>query len=162
MATKNTKRARAEEPAEGRHDAKALAYFETRLLEERRLVVRELGTLGQSLGTTQDEAGGEISSYRFHMADIGSETMEREQTFLLASQEGRLLAQIDEALRRLYRSPATFGQCAQCSQLIDYDRLDALPHATMCIKCKQQSESRKRVIPAPVAGTDAGASGEAY
>lgn len=126
------------------HDDKARRHFEQRLLEERKLVLRELGVLGDVLGTSQSEQAGELSQYRFHMADVGTETMEREKSFLLASQEGRLLTQIDAALRRLYRSPETFGLCDSCGTPIDFDRLDALPHATMCIRCKRSAETARR------------------
>ena len=48
----------------------------------------------------------------------------------------------DEALRELYRSPATFGICRQCERRIAFERLDTIPHARLCITCKQGAESR--------------------
>ena len=77
------------------------------------------------------------------MADQGTDAMEREKAFLFASQEGRFLWHIDEALRRLYRSPETFGKCHNCGQEIAFERLDALPHARFCIQCKQREEDAK-------------------
>jgi RNA polymerase-binding transcription factor DksA len=70
--------------------------------------------------------------------------MEREKAFLMASKEGRFLWHIDEALRRLYRSPETFGKCHQCGNEIAHERLDALPHARYCIDCKQREEDAKK------------------
>jgi RNA polymerase-binding transcription factor DksA len=78
------------------------------------------------------------------MADQGTDAMEREKAFLFASQEGRFLWHIDEALRRLYRSPETFGKCHQCGNEIAFERLDALPHARYCIDCKQREEDAKK------------------
>ena len=66
--------------------------------------------------------------------------MEREKAFLFASKEGRLLYHIDEALRRLYKSPESFGVCQECGTEVGYERLDALPHARLCIKCKELEE----------------------
>src|SRR6476620_4156489 len=86
---------------------KLLQHFEKRLLEERRRVLKELGHHGETFGSSQTEADGDLSSYSFHMADQGTDAMEREKAFLFASQEGRFLWHIDEALRRLYRSPET-------------------------------------------------------
>src|SRR5919107_155593 len=120
---------------------KQLAHLEKRLLEERKLALRELGRLGETFGASTTEADGDLTSYPFHMADQGTDTMEQEKNFVLASQEGRLLWSIDEALRRLYRSPETFGRCESCGQAIAYERLDALPHARFCIRCKQREES---------------------
>ena len=123
---------------------KMLGHFEKRLLEERKRVVRELGHYDETFGSTEQGADGDLSSYSFHMADQGTDAMEREKAFLFASQEGRFLWHIDEALRRLYRSPETFGKCHNCGNDIGYDRLDALPHARFCIECKQREEDGKR------------------
>ena len=120
--------------------AENLAYFEQRLLEERKRALQELGRLGETLGASQTEAAGDLTNYPFHMADQGTDAMEQETTFLLASQEGRLVWHIDEALRRLYRTPESFGACASCGREIAYERLDALPHARFCIDCKQREE----------------------
>ena len=89
---------------------KQIAHFEKRLLEERKRVLKELGHYDETFGATPQGADGDLSSYSFHMADQGTDAMEREKAFLFASQEGRFLWHIDEALRRLYRSPETFGQ----------------------------------------------------
>jgi DnaK suppressor protein len=123
---------------------KMLSHFEKRLLDERRRVLKELGRADEVFGGTPQNADGDLSSYSFHMADQGTDAMEREKAFLFASQEGRFLWHIDEALRRLYRSPETFGRCHQCGNEIAFERLDALPHARYCIDCKQREEDAKK------------------
>jgi len=114
------------------------------LLEERRRVVKELGHYDETFGSSPQGADGDLSSYSFHMADQGTDAMEREKAALFASQEGRFLWHIDQALRRLYRSPDTYGMCHQCKGEIHFDRLDALPHARFCIDCKQREEDAKK------------------
>ena len=121
-----------------------LDHLEKRLLEERERVIKELGHYDESFSSTLQGAGGDLSSYSFHMADQGTDAMEREKQFLFASQEGRYLWHVNEALRRLYQSPKTFGQCHDCGEPIDFDRLDALPHARLCIKCKAKEEDEKQ------------------
>ena len=123
---------------------KNLQYFEKRLLEERRRVQKELGHHDDLFGATPQSADGDLSSYSFHMADQGTDAMEREKQFLFASQEGRYLWHVNEALRRLYGSPDKFGHCHQCGQEINFERLDALPHARLCITCKEKEEDGKR------------------
>ena len=123
---------------------KNLAHFEKRLLEERARVIKELGHHGETFGISQTESDGDLGAYSFHMADQGTDAMEREKAFLFASQEGRFLWHIDEALRRLYKSPDTFGKCHNCGEEIAFERLDALPHARYCIACKQREEDGKR------------------
>jgi RNA polymerase-binding transcription factor len=137
MATKSVKKDKG-------MSKKQLQHFEKRLLEERRRVLKELGQYDEAFGATPQSADGGLSSYSFHMADQGTDAMEREKAFLFASQEGRFLWHIDEALRRLYRSPETYGLCQSCGNLIGFDRLDALPHARYCIECKQREEDGKK------------------
>jgi RNA polymerase-binding protein DksA len=137
MATNSVKKAKG-------MPKKQLQHFEKRLLEERRRVLKELGQYDEAFGATTHSADGGLSSYSFHMADQGTDAMEREKAFLFASQEGRFLWHIDEALRRLYRAPETYGHCHSCGNLIGFERLDALPHARFCIECKQREEDGKQ------------------
>jgi RNA polymerase-binding transcription factor len=123
---------------------KQLAHFEKRLLEERARAVKELGHYDESFNATLQASDGDLSSYSFHMADQGTDAMEREKAFLMASKEGRFLFHLNQALRRLYQSPEKFGKCEQCGADIGYDRLDALPHARLCIACKAKEEDGKR------------------
>lgn len=121
-----------------------LKHLEKRLHEERTRVMKELGTYDESFNSTLQGADGDLSSYSFHMADQGTDAMEREKQFLFASQEGRYLWHINEALRRMYNQPEHFGKCHQCGAEIDFERLDALPHARLCIACKEKEEDAKR------------------
>ena len=123
---------------------KMIAHFEKRLMEERRRVLKELGNHEETFVNTPQSADGDLSSYSFHMADQGTDAMEREKAFLFASKEGRFLWHIDQALRRLYKSPETFGKCHSCGKDIPFERLDALPNARYCIDCKQREEDDKK------------------
>ena len=125
-------------------NTKQLSHFEKRLLEERKRVLKELGQYTESFSSTLQGADGDLSSYSFHMADQGTDAMEREKQFLFASQEGRYLWHVNEALRRLYETPEKYGKCMECGEEIGFERLDALPHARLCIKCKAKEEDGKR------------------
>ncbi len=124
---------------------KQLQHFEKRLLEERARALKELGHHGEAFGPNGEQDGGDSSAYSFHMADQGTDAMEREKAFLFASKEGRFLWHIDQALRRLYREPANFGKCHSCGEYITFERLDALPNARYCIACKQAEEDAKKI-----------------
>jgi DnaK suppressor protein len=120
-----------------------LEKYERKLLEMRKELLVELGYLENTvLNHTSKEASGDLSAYSFHMADLGTDAMDRETAFLLASQEGRILLAIDDALRRIQRK--TFGKCAQCGRAINPKRLDAIPHATLCINCQVNEEKNQR------------------
>lgn len=122
-------------------DKKSLETLEQKLLEEREQVLKELGFFEEEFADTTRDSSGDLSAYSFHMADQGTDAMEREKAFLMASKEGRQLWQIDAALRRIYKEPGEFGSCVKCGEEIGWDRLEALPYATMCIACKEQEEN---------------------
>jgi RNA polymerase-binding protein DksA len=117
---------------------KDLKHFEDRLLEERKKLLGQLGYLERTLNQTQRDSAGDLSAYSFHMADMGTDAMEREKTFLFASAEGRLLYNVDEALRRLYRNE--YGVCQSCGKEIGKARLDAIPQASLCVACQEKQE----------------------
>src|SRR5262249_27223435 len=78
--------------------------FEALLLSERIRILKEMGHLESTvLKVNQRDSAGDLSGYSFHMADVGTDAMEREKAFMFASAEGRTLMEIDQALRRLYR-----------------------------------------------------------
>jgi RNA polymerase-binding transcription factor DksA len=105
--------------------------LEQRLLREREEVLEAIGAHDAQTQELRDRAG-EMSAYRLHPADIGSEAHEQEKDFLLASVEGRRLYEIDEALGRLYRTPEEFGRCSVCGRDIEWERLDVIPETGVC------------------------------
>src|SRR5206468_11410162 len=115
MPTKSKTKAKAK-ATKGSLSKKQLAHLEKRLHEERARVMKELGYYDESFNTTLQSSDGDLSSYSFHMADQGTDTSEREKQFLFASQEGRYLWHVNQALRRLYGAPDNFGKCQQCGQ----------------------------------------------
>lgn len=113
---------------------------ERRLLEERESALEALQDFDEERALSLEEQSGELSVHRFHMADIGTEAMEREKQFLLASVEGRRLYDIDEALRRLYSSLEEFGTCARCGRTIALERLLLIPQTAHCADCQREVE----------------------
>jgi DnaK suppressor protein len=121
---------------------KDLEKYEGLLLAKRAGILEELGRLKKTgLNSTIKEASGELSSYSTHMADQGTDSFEREKSFLLASKSGRLIYHIDEALRRI--QDKTYGKCQECGSEISTARLEAVPHARLCIACKEKEELKK-------------------
>ncbi len=114
-----------------------------KLLEaKKKEMLNEIGEkMRLQVSTTIKESTGDLSSYSFHMADQGTDAMEREMAFMFASKSGRLVYHIDEALWRI--EEGTFGICEKCEKQISVARLEAVPHARMCIECKS-AEERKR------------------
>ena len=122
---------------------KDMKEFEQRLMAERQKILKEMGHLENTvLKVNPRDSAGDLSGYSFHMADAGTDAMEREKAFLFASAEGRLLMDINEALRRLYRGE--YGTCEICEKPIARARLEAMPHARLCVSCKEKEERAGR------------------
>jgi DnaK suppressor protein len=122
---------------------KDLEYFKDLILKKKNDLLAELGYLeSSSMSATSKDQSGDLSSYSFHMADQGTDTMEREMAFTFASREGRYLHHLNEALERIENG--TYGKCRTCGGEISKPRLEAVPHATQCIKCKNSEEKKQR------------------
>jgi DnaK suppressor protein len=117
-----------------------LETIERLLMRERDKTLRSLGRFQEQSKLTRESSDADLSSYSFHMADQGTDAMEREKSFLFASKEGRYLYRLEEALRRLYSDPESFGVCHSCKKPIPFERLEALPHARYCLDCKMREE----------------------
>jgi RNA polymerase-binding transcription factor DksA len=120
---------------------KQLAHLEKRLLDERARALKALGLFDEMAKANRDSGGTDLAVYTDHMADQGTEAQEREKAAVFATKEGRYLYRLEEALRRLYHDPKTFGNCHTCGADVGFERLDALPHARYCIDCKRKEES---------------------
>lgn len=119
-----------------------LAHLEKRLLQERKKALRALGSFDQVARADRAAGDSNLAAYTDHMADQGTEAMEREKAALFATKEGRYLYRLQEALRRLYRDPDNFGRCHGTGRPISFQRLDALPHARYCIEYKRELEAK--------------------
>ena len=109
------------------------------LLKEREQVLDNIGHFDERLNDLRERAG-ELSLYRFHPADVGTESQDQEQDFLLTSMEGRRLYQIDEALERLYKTPEDFGKCEVCGRQIEVERLEVIPETPLCAEHAIQAD----------------------
>ena len=119
-----------------------LDYFKDKLLKKREALLKEMDYLKESsLQTSLQEYSGNNSTYSFHMADHGTDSQEREKAFLFAYREGRFLDHLDKALERIEKGD--YGLCMDCGHLISKERLEAVPHARLCIDCKSTEEYKK-------------------
>jgi len=91
--------------------------------------------------STSVEASGD-SSYSLHMADQGTDAMEREKAFLFAQRDEKYLLQLNKAKERIKHK--IFGICRQCGVKIKEKRMHAVPTTNICIECKSENEAAKR------------------
>ncbi len=132
---------------------KQLAHMEQRLLRERERALKAFRQLDERTKVSSQEDDGSLTMYPLHLADEGTDTMEREKDFLLLSKEGRLVYWIDDALRTLYKRPGDYGKCMECGETIALERLDIIPWARLCLDCQRTEETRVTPILEPTIRT---------
>ena len=74
------------------------------------------------------------------MADMSADTYDREMSINLVSTEQAILYQIDDALKRL--EEGSFGICQECQRAITMSRLQAVPYASLCVRCQRSKEQQ--------------------
>ena len=128
---------------------KDLEHFRAIILEKRDEIIEQLQNLKeQMLDPTTGEYINENSPYSLHMAEQGTDAMEREKTFLYAQRENKFLGYLEDALKRI--DSGIYGICVECIEepqhlcrtcpLVPKERLEAVPHSQQCLPIKQRQE----------------------
>jgi DnaK suppressor protein len=90
----------------------------------------------EALIAQMDAEGGTSLGYGNHMADDATEAYEQAKELALHENARQLLVQVTDALERFEQG--TYGICENCGDQIDPARLEALPYATLCLRCQQR------------------------
>jgi len=115
--------------------------FKKKLMELREKITDEMKHIGgDSLKKSQRDASGDLSAYTFHMADVASDSFDRELSWDRASVEQKVLFHIDDALKRI--EEGNYGDCENCGKRINKERLKAIPYAKLCRQCKESLEKK--------------------
>jgi len=133
------------------YSKKDLEHFRHIILDKRDEIIEQLQNLKeQMLDPTTGEYINENSPYSLHMAEQGTDAMEREKTFLYAQRENKFLGYLEDALKRI--EAGTYGICVECIDepqhlcetcpLIPKERLEAVPHSQHCLPIKQRQEKK--------------------
>ncbi len=112
------------------------------LLEKREEILEEIKHIAKENLKSQKEASGDLSGYSYHMADMASDSYDRELSLNIASGEQEIIYEIDEALKRI--DEAKYGRCLLCNKRIPVRRLKAVPYAKHCIQCQSKEEKEQR------------------
>ncbi len=118
---------------------KELEQFRELLQQIRGENQEELEVLTEQLREmASSENGDENSAYSMHMAEQGTDAMEREKTFLQAQRTSDYIKKLGEALERI--DNGTFGLCRICGLRLDSKRLMAVPVTQVCTIYKNTSK----------------------
>lgn len=83
---------------------------------------------------TNSESADESAIYSMHMAEQGSEAMEKEKTFAQIQRIQDYIRKLDDAIQRI--DEKTYGICRMCGILIAKERLLAVPITTLSASYK--------------------------
>ncbi len=120
---------------------KELDYFRKLILKMKEKIIDEIKHISEdTLKKSQKDAAGDISGYTYHMADVASDSYNREFSLGLASNERQSLYELDDAIKKI--EEGTFGICEECKSLITKTRLKVVPFARLCVKCQEKKEKR--------------------
>ena len=95
-----------------------------------------------ALNKNRLETSGDLSSVPLHLADVGTDNFEQEFTLSLVQNSSETLEQIDLALERV--KDGSYGICEGCECRIPKARLNAIPYASLCVKCATAKEEEYR------------------
>lgn len=122
-----------------------LKHFRNIILQERKAILESAKANMEALVDNESgEYKGDDLTYSTHMAEQGTDEMEREKNYLFVQRDEKYLGYLQDALMRI--DQGTYGICIDCKDepknlcktcpLIPKERLELVPITQHCIECK--------------------------
>ena len=129
---------------------KELEYFKELILEQKTEILENARRLRDSLvDHNTGEYVGENATFSVHMAEQGTDEMEREKNYLFVQRDEKYLGYLEEALEKIAHK--TYGICVDClaepmnlcktCPYIPKERLEVVPVTQHCLECKLAKSS---------------------
>ncbi|TET49285.1 MAG: molecular chaperone DnaK [Dehalococcoidia bacterium] len=115
------------------------SILKSRLEAEQKRLTEELEQLMASANPPDERREGSPFGKREEEA---TEALELEKRLVLEKRIKEQLTGVAHALHKY--EEGTYGFCDSCGQPIDPERLEAIPEASLCIKCKSQQAKNAR------------------
>ena len=135
MARATTNAAATKKPGKSNGNLDKFLESQLQLLEDERVTyTRQAETLqAEADSLTEDREPGDVQ-FDEESGEGDTLAVERERDLALSAQARAALEDIDRAVEKVY--DGSYGQCESCGISIPKERLRALPHAALCVKCK--------------------------
>ena len=108
-----------------------LTLFKSGLQEQRRELARAIDRTQKEIRALADSGPGDV-------LDDSCGNASKEAVFTTYTRNRTQLRKVEVALKRI--STGEFGVCAACGGEISLKRLQAVPWATHCLECQEESE----------------------
>jgi len=115
-----------------------LEHFRELLLQRRREAKEEVQQMRKQVEQAKEQSG-DNTAYGVHMADAGTDAMEREKLHLMIARQQKYIGYLERALERIENK--TYGICRVTGEPISKERLEAVPHTEISIEAKRQEKS---------------------
>ena len=112
------------------------------LLAVRQRLLQMLADLRKDIAHEVQGASERDLAHINDTSDMASDSAEGELSLRIAESETAEAGEIERAIEKL--DSGTYGSCEMCNKTINAERLQFLPFATLCIKCQELAEIRKR------------------
>lgn len=122
-----------EKPTKTRYSDNELQEFKELIQGKLRSSREEFLDLTNSLSSPNSN-GTEDTSGAYKTLEDGSATFEKEQLNQLAARQKKFIDSLEAALVRIENK--TYGICRETGKLIQKERLQAVPHATLSMEAK--------------------------
>ena len=116
-----------------------LQYFEELLIKRRTSAKEDIDRLRNQLQDAREQSEND-TAYSFHMADAGTDAMEREKMYLMMARQQKYVGYLERALDRVRNK--TYGICKITGKAITKERLEAVPHTEISIEAKLLQRKR--------------------
>ena len=110
-----------------------LEFFRGIILKKRESAYEETQRMQHQ--DSREQAAND-TAYSYHMADAGTDAMEREKLYLMIARQQKFINYLDRALERIDNK--SYGLCRVTGKAIAKERLIAVPHTELSIEAKQK------------------------
>ncbi len=114
-----------------------LEHFRQLLVKKREAATDDIERMKGQIEDSREQAEND-TAYSFHMADAGTDAMEREKLYLMIARQQKYIGYLDRALQRIEHE--TYGICKVTGKPISKERLEAVPHTEISIEAKRKQK----------------------
>ena len=137
MTVQKSAQALSDSQASGRaktpFNEEVLEHFRALILDKRRHAIEDVQKMQAQIKDSRERSESD-SAYSFHMADAGTDAMEREKLYLMLARQQKYIGYLERALERI--DNRTYGICKVTGNPISRERLEAVPHTEISIEAK--------------------------
>lgn len=113
--------------------------MDIRLEQVRKTLIEQKQQLLQKIRGKKDVTPNQGGDF----IDVAMDSLEHELNYIFEERERDKLQNIEGALGRM--KEGAYGECEDCGEDIEVERLIALPFTRLCLDCKAKQERQKKL-----------------